>query len=73
MSNILLISGCVTPNTDTIKIKDSTLRLKQYLETLKRALQETNFDIIIFCENSNCKYDFYSYIENLNLKDKIKE
>lgn len=69
MKKILLITGCIAPDKNAIflKVRDSNSRLEQYIQTLNWALRKTNFDIVIFCENSNFKYDF------LNLTKKSKK
>ena len=66
MKNILLITGCISPDKEAIflKIRDSNLRLQQYIETIKWALEKTNFDIIIFCDNSDFNYDFKNIVTN---------
>lgn len=60
MKNVLLITGCICPNKDAIflKISDANIRLQQYIDTVNWALNDTNFDTVIFCDNSNCTYDF---------------
>lgn len=70
MKKILLITGCIAPNKNAIflKVRDSNSRLEQYIKTLNRAFKKTNFDIVIFCENSNFKYNF----SNLTKKSKKK-
>lgn len=72
--NTLLITGCidVSNNIKYLKIKNKNDRLNQYLETIRWAIEETNFNNIIFCENSNYEYDFDSYVsklKNINKKN----
>lgn len=69
MEKILLITGCVQPAKDAIylKINDSKIRLEQYLKTIDWAINESNFDIIIFCENSSFDLNYKKY-ENLKCK-----
>ena len=60
---LLLITGCINVSKDMIytTIKDKDRRLNGYKQTVKWAIKETNFDKIIFCENSNYNFDKNCY------------
>lgn len=64
---LLLITGCVNvaDTTPFVAVRGKNERLNQYLETLKWAISSSPFDIILFCENSGCDFDFYNYVETL--------
>lgn len=51
----LLITGCIKPyiNQDWLVLKDPKERLKQYVESIRYYIEESDFDYIVFCENSN--------------------
>jgi len=72
MKNIALLTGTInpklfgTPNTKLINEKE---RLKQYRDAITQYLEKSNFDIIIFCENSNYKYN-YSELKKIASKNK---
>ena len=53
----LLITGCISPHSDVpyIKINNKNEREKQYIDSLKFYIQNSMFDKIVFCDNSNAK------------------
>lgn len=73
MKNLLIITGCVNVKNKKVKIVNAEERLKQYKETLRWAIEDSNFDIIIFCENSSCQYDFNEYVNKINKYNKTFE
>ena len=68
---ILLITGCINVDKEMIytTIKDQNKRLADYIETIKWAIEETSFDKILFCENSNYAFDKNKY-ERLAMENK---
>jgi hypothetical protein len=72
MKKLALLTGTINPrkfNTPKTKLMDEKVRLKQYVETIEKYILNSNFEIIIFCENSNYKYD-YKNLMNLARKNK---
>lgn len=69
---ILLITGCVNVSTKTpfVTVRNYDERLKQYLQTIEWAAKESPFDIIVFCENSNCDFDFEKYFDGFRCRNK---
>lgn len=59
MKKILIITGCIRPNQNIpyLKLIDSSIRLAQYIESIEFYILNSNFDIIIFGENSNYYYN----------------
>ena len=55
----LLITGCITPNSDVplLALKDMDNRRKQYLESIIFFLTKSNLSKIVFCDNSNSPKD----------------
>ncbi len=53
-NKILLITGCVNVSKEmcNVFLIDSNERWEQYKETLRWAIEDTAFDVIVFCENS---------------------
>ena len=51
----LLITGCIKPyvKQDWLVLKDPQERLKQYVESIRFYIEESDFEYIVFCENSN--------------------
>lgn len=62
----LIITGCIKPNKNVpyLTIVDEKERFNDYCETIKWAIKETKFNKIVFCDNSNYKFDYNEY-ENL--------
>lgn len=52
---LLIITGCICVNTNTpyVVIRDTYERLQDYLNTIRWAIEETDFTDIIFGDNSN--------------------
>ena len=51
MKKILLMTGTIKPFAD-VSYKDPKTRYMEYQKNIKRYIKESNFDIIIFAENS---------------------
>lgn len=51
---VLLITGCINPdqNVPVLTIKDSHVRLKQYIESIEYYIACSPFENIVFCDNS---------------------
>ncbi len=65
--SILLLTASIDPgisNTPMTFINSPTERLQQYRDNIERLLTNSNFDVIIFCENTEYYYD-YSALKNL--------
>ncbi len=54
--NILLITATIKPLVKVVH-SDPEVRCAEYVRNLKRYIRETNFDTIIFAENSGYKFD----------------
>lgn len=70
---LLLITGCINvhKNMPYLTVRNIEQRLKEYYNTIRWAITETNFDKIVFCENSNYKIDtdeFVKLASNANKK-----
>jgi hypothetical protein len=62
--NTLLLTACINSGvTPYVTISNPDERLSQYIGFLMRWIKESNFDRLIFCENSNYPYDYNSLIE----------
>lgn len=72
---LLLITGCVQvdKNMPFVKITDKNNRLDAYFETVRWAIEDTIFDKIVFCENSNFEYDFAKYEKMAKKANKVFE
>lgn len=59
MDIVLLITGCIAPskNQDDLYIYDEEIRLHQYIDSIRFYIENTKFDKIVFCENSNYLYN----------------
>lgn len=64
----LLLTGCIAPSENMINlvIRNNNLRYKQYIDCIKYYIDNTDFDKIVFCENSNYRIeeDLVSYGES---------
>ncbi|OGC22553.1 hypothetical protein A3J90_06675 [candidate division WOR-1 bacterium RIFOXYC2_FULL_37_10] len=61
----LLMTGCIAPGgTPFVKITSPKERLQQYIYSIICWMVNTNIKNIIFCENSNFKYD-YDFLHDL--------
>lgn len=67
MNIVLLITGCISPNRnqDYLVICDQKVRLQQYVDSIIFYIKHSLFRNIVFCENSNFKYDDVSKLELL--------
>lgn len=56
---LLIITGCIQVAKDTpyVVIKNTEERLQDYLGTIRWAIEETEFNDILFCDNSNYQLD----------------
>jgi len=72
MRRKILLTATITPNINTpyTVLLDSQIREKQYIKTLKKIIEETNFEDIIFCENSN--YVFMDEFNELKILASIR-
>lgn len=59
MKKVLIITGCIQPNPNIpyLILKDSTVRLRQYINCIEFYILNSCFDIIIFGENSAYFYN----------------
>lgn len=55
----LLITGCINPikKQDWLQISNDEVRLRQYVDSIKYYINESCFEKIVFCENSNYQCD----------------
>lgn len=60
MEQIIVLTGTIDPSISgaDVKINKKEERLNQYIKNIKRIINETNFDVIIFGENSDYPYDY---------------
>lgn len=68
MKKILLMTGTIKPFAD-VSYKDPKTRYMEYQKNIKRYIKESNFDIIIFAENSGVDFkidEIESEAEKLN-------
>ena len=75
---ILLMTGTIVPLCN-IKYCNPEIRCKEYERNIERYIKNSNFDIIIFAENSGYEFDYERYqkmadkvnkvFEYLNVKD----
>ena len=65
MKKILLMTGTIKPFAD-VSYKDPKTRYMEYQKNIKRYIKESNFDIIIFAENSGVDFKI-DEIESKNL------
>lgn len=72
---VLLITGCIAPDSSQkyLELKDIDERLKQYIDSIMFYIQESNFQKIVFCENSNTKFDISEICKAAKIKNKIFE
>ncbi|MBP9068756.1 MAG: hypothetical protein KBG47_04570 [Bacteroidia bacterium] len=60
-TEILLLTASVDPaasKTPFTHLLDPKLRLQEYLQNIKRIIEEGVFEKIVFCENTNYNYDY---------------
>lgn len=60
--NTLLITGTIKPLID-VKYGNPQIRLTEYIRNIKRYICESDFDTIIFAENSGYEFDVLELIE----------
>ena len=65
MKKILLMTVTIKPFAD-VSYKDPKTRYMEYQKNIKRYIKESNFDIIIFAENSGVDFKI-DEIESKNL------
>lgn len=55
----LIITGCINPNSNVpvLSVKDGDLRRRQYIDSIRFYIEKTNFENIVFCENSGAQKD----------------
>lgn len=58
----LLVKGTIKPSCN-VKHSDPEIRLVEYVNNLKRYILETNFDSIVFAENSGWSFDERQLVE----------
>lgn len=60
---LLIITSCIRVNEKVpfVSIRDEELRLKEYLKTIKWAVEETPFNEVIFCDNSGFENEKAQY------------
>mgnify|MGYP004453238563 FL=1 len=64
MNRTLIITGCIEPvKQNFLKILDVNERLEQYIESVEYYIKESLCEHIIFCENSDFKYDSSQLME----------
>jgi len=76
MKKIVLLTGTINPkkfNTPFTKLMNKEERLGQYLDTIYKYIVFSNFDVIIFCENSMYKYNYNSLKKLAKSNGKILE
>lgn len=52
---VLLITGCICPDKEQpyLLVNDTETRYKQYIDSIRFYIENTNISKIVFCENSN--------------------
>lgn len=62
----LIITGCISPvKQNYLVLTNVNERLKQYIKSIRYYIEETDFQKIIFCDNSNYNYDHKDDIYNI--------
>ncbi len=58
--HIIILTATIDPSVGNVHVVLSNRleRLNQYLENIKNLILKSNFDRIIFCENSNYQHDY---------------
>lgn len=72
---VLIITGCINPNrnVEQLKICDKRKRLDEYINSLVFYIKKSDFDVIIFCENSNYVVEEQTKKELCDLADRNKK
>ena len=68
--NILLMTGTIKPLVN-VKHCNPEKRLKEYVDNITRYICSSNFDVIIFAENSGYSFDYKKYEEMAKSKGKV--
>lgn len=69
---ILLMTGTIKPLVN-VKHCNPEKRLKEYVDNITRYICSSNFDVIIFAENSGYSFDYKKYEEMAKSKGKVFE
>lgn len=62
---VLLLTGTIRPLVN-IKYKDPEIRLQEYTRTIQKYLENTDFDVIVFAENSG-----YAFLKTARKLDQL--
>lgn len=56
---VLLITGCISPDPTQkfLKLTSPEVRLKQYIDCIEYYIFDSDFKLIVFCDNSNTTFD----------------
>ena len=68
-NNCILLTGTIDPsvfNNTTVALTDVNTRLKQYEDSIKWWIEKTNFNKIVFVENSSYPFDFKFFERRAN-------
>lgn len=70
---LILLTACIKPedNITVLKVSSHEVRLRQYKEALRYWIEKTSVDKIVFCDNSNYRFDtteFYALAGRCNKK-----
>jgi len=74
--NILLLTGSIDPrvsNTPMTVLNNPQERLKQYTDNITKLIKYSDFDVILFCENTNYQFDYSAFIKMAAEHKKIFE
>jgi len=74
LDDVVLITACIAPaRVYGLKISDVKERLRDYLGSLLKWIINTDANVLIFCENSNYRYDYSLLVDLSNLFNKTLE
>lgn len=70
----LLLTGCIDPgSTPFLKLRDTQTRLADYLASIARWIDESDFGSIVFCENSGYSHSYEDLVERARAAGKRLE
>lgn len=72
---LLLVTGCIKVDKSMpyVTITSQNDRLEAYCETIRWAIEDTFFDKVVFCENSEFSFDYSTYEELAKKNNKYFE
>ena len=73
--NVVVLTASIDPSVGNVHVvlHDKLERLNQYLENIRNLILKSNFNRIVFCENSNYSYDYSGLVRLARQHDKELE